>query len=85
LIVNRFSKPLSIVPDRPQQPRPFPRRKKQKKKYKSRRSTAPLAAAAVSSSQFPANIHPHNARSRKSTLKNPTGKEKTLRVDVELA
>jgi hypothetical protein len=85
LLVNRLLPPLSIVPDRPHAGRPFPGRNKQKKKYKARRRAALLAAAPVSSPQFPANILRGNARSTQSTLKNPTMKGKTRRVDVEFA
>jgi hypothetical protein len=61
----------------------FLRRNQQKTKYTSRLSAAPLAAAAVSSPQFPANILRDNARSRQSTLKNPSRNNNTLRVHVE--
>jgi hypothetical protein len=77
LIINRFSQRLSLVADRPQPRRPSPGRHKQKKKYMSSLITGRLAAAA--------NILRDNARSKQSTLKNPTMKGKTLRVDVEFA
>jgi hypothetical protein len=71
---------------RPRQPRrPFSVRNKEKTKDASRISAARLAADTISSSKFLAKFLRDNARSTQCTVENPTIKEKTLKVDGELA
>jgi hypothetical protein len=76
---------LLIIIDRRQPRRSIPGRDKEEKINTSGVSAAPLVAAAVPFAQFPANILRATASSRQSTLKNPTIKEKTLRVDVGIS